>query len=459
MMMDLIIKNGIVVTPLEVFKADIGIKNEKIICIADQIEAEANESIDASGRYILPGAIDVHTHIDHWGGGAKTNDDFYSGSISAAYGGVTTFMDFAMQKKGESALESINRRRQAADGQVVIDYGLHANLTDLNEETFNSLGKIVADGYTSFKLFMTFQKAGFIVEDGTLYAVMTEMSNLGGLIGIHAENDGICEYLTSKLIKESKMGPQSHPISRPSLAEAECISRAIMLAEATACSLYVFHLTSRKGLEVISQARDRGIKVFAETCPHYLLLTEERYNGLDGQNYIMTPPLRKQDDLDSLWDGIRKGYIQIVSSDHCSYDTEQKAVGKSRFSDVTPGIPGTETLLTLLYSEGVCKGRISLRQLVEVIAYNPAKIFGLAPGKGLISVGNDADLVIFDGQKEWLLSKDTLHMATDFTPYEGLKVMGCPTDTIVRGKFVIRNGKFVGTKGYGRFIKRAKCSC
>lgn len=457
-MMDLIIKNGIVVTPPKVFKADIGIKNGKIACIADQIESESKEFIDASGKYILPGVIDVHTHIDHWGGGAKTNDDFYTGSISAAYGGITTFMDFAIQKNGENALDTIRRRRQSADGQVVIDYGLHANLTDLNEETIMSLGKIIEDGYTSFKLFMTFRKAGFIVEDGTLYAVMAEMPSLGGLLGIHAENDGICEYLTAKLIKEGKLGSRSHALSRPPIAEAECISRAIMFAEETGCPLYVFHLTSKKGLEIIIQARNRGVKVFAETCPHYLLLTEERYNEPDGQNYIMTPPLRKQEDLDSLWEGIRRGYIQVVSSDHCSYSTEQKAVGKSCFSDVTPGIPGTETLLTILYSEGVRKGRISLRQLVEVLAYNPAKIFGLAPDKGLISVGNDADLVIFDGQKEWILSKDTLHMVTDFTPYEGLKVTGRPTDTIVRGKFVIRNGEFVGTKGYGRFIKRKKCA-
>lgn len=455
-MFDLLIKNGLVVTPLRTFRADLGIKNGKIAAIADKIEQPAAEVVDAAGKYVLPGIIDVHTHIDHWGGGAKTNDDFYTGSIAAAYGGVTTFLDFAMQKKGESVTTAIKRRRAAADGQVVIDYSLHANLTDLNEESFAALASIIDEGYSSFKLFMTYRKAGFIVEDGTLFALMAEMSTKGGLVGIHAENDGICEYLTEKLVKEGKLSPENHAVSRPDLAEAECISRAIMLAEATNSPLYVFHLSSKKGLDLIRQARSKGIPVYAETCPHYLTLTAEQYKGPEGQNYIMTPPLRRQEDIDALWNGIRKRDIQVVSSDHCSFNTAQKAVGKSCFRDVTPGIPGTETLLPVLYAEGVGKGRITLNQLVELLAHNPAKIFGLAPEKGLISIGNEADLVIFDPHKEVVLSKDTIHMATDFTPYEGMKVKGYPVATIARGKYVIKDGSFVGTRGYGRFIKRKK---
>ncbi|MEW6623516.1 MAG: dihydropyrimidinase [Bacillota bacterium] len=455
-MFDLIVQNGIVVTPLRTFKADIGICNGKISTIGDKIAGDAKETYDASGKYVLPGVIDVHTHIDHLGGGAKTNDDFYTGSISAAYGGVTTFLDFAMQKKGEDAREAIKRRRAAADGQVVIDYGLHSNLTDLNEESFSALESIVEDGYSSFKLFMTYRKAGFIVEDGVLFALMEEMSNKGALVGIHAENDGICEYLTEKLVKQGKLSPESHAVSRPVLAEAECVSRAIMFAEATNTPLYVFHLSSKKGLDIICQAKNKGIPVYTETCPHYLTLTAERYKEAEGQNYIMTPPLREQEDIDALWQGISQGYIQIVSSDHCAFNSEQKAVGKSCFRDVAPGIPGTETLLPLLYSEGVCKGRITLNQLVEILAYNPAKIFGLAPEKGLICNGSDADLAIIDPNREIVLSKNTIHMATDYTPYEGMRVKGYPDATIVRGRFVIKDGIFEGSRGFGSFIKRKK---
>lgn len=454
--MNLIIENGIIITPHDSYQADLGIENGKIVKIGNLREEVAVKRIDAGGQYIFPGIIDVHTHIDHWGGGAKTDDDFFTGTRAAACGGVTTLIDFAMQKKGEFVKDSIARRRKAADDKVCIDYSLHCNLTDLSAGSFNAIPEIINSGYTTFKLFMTYRKAGFIVEDGVLYETLQKVHENGGVVGIHAENDSICEHLTAKLIEQGLCSPKYHPESRPNITEAECISKAILFAKHTKTSLYIFHLTTEEGAELVKEARIQGVSVISETCPHYLTMTKEKYEEEDGQNYIMTPPLREKKDVDALWTGIQKGYVSIVSSDHCSFTSRQKEIGKDCFSKVTPGIPGTETLLPLVYHHGVNAGRITVNKLVEVLCFNPARMFGLYPEKGTIRVGSDADLVIFNPTEEVVLSAKTLNMATDYTPYEGTKVKGYPLWTIAKGEVIVENRKFRGRKGAGQFIARKK---
>lgn len=454
--MKILIKNGIIVTHQESYKADLLIEDEIISKIGRLSDEKADRVIDARNKYILPGIIDMHTHINHWGGSAKTNDDFFTGSRSAAFGGVTTFIDFAMQKKTEEISEAIKRRRSEADSDVCIDYSLHANITNVSNSTIALIPQVIKEGYSSFKLFMTYQKAGFMVEDADFFKILKTVDLNGGLVGIHAENDSICEALTKEFLETGKTSPYYHAESRPNITEAECISKAILFAEYNNCSLYIFHLTTREGVDLIRAARKRGVKVMAETCPHYLSLTKELYAGEDGQNYIMTPPLREQADIEALWGAINDGTVAIVSSDHCCYDSSKKLPAKENFTNVSPGIAGTETLLPVVYNFGVNKGRITLNKLVELLCYNPSKVFGLYPRKGCIQINSDADVVIFDTEKEVVLGQGSLHMITDYSVYDGIQIKGYPEIVISRGQVIVENGEFFGQKGRGRFIERGK---
>lgn len=452
--MDLIIKNGTIVTPFDEYKADIGVKSGKVVAIAECVEDPAKKVIDAEGKYIFPGIIDMHTHIDHWGGSAKTEDDFFTGTRAAALGGVTTLIDFAIQQKGETVAEAVSRRRQEADGMVCIDYSLHCHVTNANSETLATLQQLIADGYPSIKLFTTYRKAGFKIEDDDCITLMKKVTDNGGLVMIHAENDSMCESITQKFIDQNVATPINYPDSRPNLAEAECISRMILFAEHTGASIYFAHVSTSEGLQLIVDAKERGVKVIAETCPHYLLLTRDKYKESDGYKYIMAPPLRESKDLEALWEGLRKEAISIVSSDHCAFSVDKKVNGKENFSNVSPGIHGIELLLPLMYEFGVNTGKISKRQLVKSLCYNPAKIFGLYPQKGTITVGSDADLVVFDPTKTVHLEDDNHNMASDFSPYKGLKVNGYPSSVISKGCIVVNDGKFEGSKGAGKFVKR-----
>ena len=457
--MDVIIKNGTIVSAEISYKADIGIENGKIKLIGDLSGEKSKQILDAGGMLILPGIIDVHTHINHVGGAEKTRDDFFLGTKSAAFGGVTTLIDFAMQKRDETVLEAIKRRRKEADGEVCIDYGLHANITNLDKESLAALPDIVDEGYPSFKLFMTYEKAGFMVKDPVLYQVMKTVYDNGGIVGIHAENDAICEYLTEQYVSNGFISPEYHAKSRPNIAEAECISRAILFAQNTNSALYIFHLTTKEGVEMVRDAKSKGIRVYAESCPHYLTLTEEKYLLDDAYKYIMTPPLRKQEDIDALWEAIVDGTISLISSDHCCYETSQKRIEKGQsFRDITPGIPGTETLLPVVNHFGVNSGKITVNKMVELLCQKPAELFGLCPNKGSILPGTDADLVIFDPGKVVTLEDRKVNMATDYTPYNNISVKGYPVKTLFRGKVIVSDGKFSGEKGAGKLIKRKKPS-
>lgn len=454
--MSLLIKGGKVVFGGEVKEADILVKGSTIAAVGPGLDAGDAEVIEAGGKFILPGAIDVHTHMQLPFGGTVSADDFANGTKAAAFGGVTTIIDFAIQAKGEALRETVSKRRAEADGKVYIDYGLHVAITDLTDDIMAEIPSVIEAGCPSFKLFMTYQ--GLAVDDGTLYFALKTANEAGGMVGVHAENMTIIERMINKLLAEGKTEPMYHEVSRPVIAEAEAVSRAIMLAGDTGSRLYIFHLSSRPGLEKIREARQKGAPVFAETCPQYLMLSRDNYREPDfrGARYVMSPPLRGKEDQDALWAGLADGTLQAVGSDHCPFRTEQKKMGESAFNKIPNGGPGVETLLPILYSEGVGKGRLKLERLAEVTSTGPAKLFGLYPKKGAVLPGSDADLVIIDPDKEVVLSPGTLHMNVDYTLYEGLKTKGYPVATISRGKVICKNGEFYGSRGDGEFISRGK---
>ena len=453
--MQLKITNGTIVTPFETLKADIGIANDKITAIGDLSTLSAEKTLDARGMYVFPGIIDVHTHFETMGGGGvKTADNFFTGTRAAALGGVTTIIDFTKQEKGEFVKEAVHRRYLQARDQVCIDFGLHSLFTDLSQDSFNAIPDVVMDGYSTLKLFTTYKKTGFLVEDGELLETIRKAHASKGMVILHAENDALCEYYTQKNIAEGKLSPEYHPLSRPNITEEEAVSKAALFAKHTKSLLYIVHLTTAEGADIIKQSRSKGVQIMAETCPQYLVLTDDKYLETNGHYHIATPPLRKKTDQDKLWEGIQEGSISVVSTDHCSFTTAQKDKGKESFKDVPPGIPGTETLLPLMHHFGVNHNRISLNKLVEVLCHNPAKIFGMYPNKGTLIIGTDADIVIFDPNKKVRLGTDTLHMGSDYSPYEGIEVQGYPSTTILRGNIIVENGQFLGEKGFGQFIRR-----
>lgn len=452
--MDVIIKNGSIVTAIEEYSADIGIKDGKIASIGRIEGTDGARVIDAAGKFILPGVIDMHTHIDHWGGSAKTGDDFFTGTRAAAFGGVTTIIDFAIQQQGETVEEAVNRRRREADGMVCIDYGLHGHVTNADAQTLTTVKGLISEGYPSIKMFTTYKKAGFKIEDFDCLTLMGHIHEQGGLVMIHAENDSMCESLTEELLKTGRATPENYPDSRPNISEAECIARMILFSEQTNASIYIVHVSTKEGLELIRDAKRRGVKVTAETCPHYLLLSRDRYQHEGGHKYIMAPPLRSEPDLESLWQGIQEEVISVVSSDHCAFSEERKLSGKQDFTSVSPGIHGTEWLLPLMYHFGVNQGKISKQQLVKVLSYQPAQIFGLAGQKGHISIGYDADIVIYDPDTPYIINDHNHHMASDFSPYKGFELVGRPETVLSKGKVIVDQGQFYGQKGHGRFVKR-----
>ncbi len=448
----LVIKNGKIATASEIFEADIGIEDGKIVAIARDLKGE--EVIDAGGKIVMPGMIDGHTHMAMPFMGTFSSDDFETGTKAAAFGGVTTIINFAIQEKGKGLKDAIEVEDSKAKGKAFIDYAFHVAITDMREDVLAEIPEVMKNGVTSFKLFMTYE--GLMVTDDVLLEVLDVVTKNGGLVGVHAENYYIIKFLTKRLLAEGKTDPIYHAYSRPNCCEEEAVNRACIITQIVNGRLYVVHLSTAEGLERIEEFQKRGVRVYAETCPQYLLLDEELYKEPDfgGAKYVMSPPLRREKDRRALWDGIRRGTIQLIGSDHCPFFMEQKEMGKDDFTKIPNGAPGVETTLPLLFSEGVVKGRITLNRLVEVFSTNPAKLYGMYPKKGTIAIGSDADIVILDPKKEVTLSVDMLHQNVDYTPYEGWKVKGYPVVTIVRGKVVCEEGEFYGEKGYGEFVPR-----
>ncbi len=451
---DLVIRGGTVASSIGCFRADVGITHGKIAALADRIDAESAEVLKADGKLVLPGVIDVHTHMEHGSGSDVTVDDFENGSKAAAAGGVTTFMDFVIQKEGRSIAESFALRNASASRKSVIDYSFHIALMDVNEEIIAEIPTAVREISSSFKVFMTYRKLGFMLDDDTLLRVMDTVGNCGGMVIVHAENDAMVEYLTEKHLRENKRAPIYHAESRPNLVEAEAVNRVIQFSTVTGCPVFVFHVSSREAMHHVREARSRGLKIQAETNPHYLLLNSDRYEGPEGQNYIMTPPLRSVRDSEELWLAVRTGVLQLLSTDHCPYHKRHKAGGKTDFTNVSPGIPGIELLLPLIYSEGVRKGRISIERMVQVLSAEPARVFGLQPAKGAISIGADADLVLLDPEEQWTVDPQSLFMSSDYSPFEGLTLTGKVEKTLSRGRVVFSHGEILVEPGTGRYLFR-----
>ncbi|PJA26417.1 MAG: dihydropyrimidinase [candidate division Zixibacteria bacterium CG_4_9_14_3_um_filter_46_8] len=455
--MDIIIKNGTIVTGEGTFKADIGIEKEKIAAIANRIDADGAKVIDATGKLVMPGAIDVHVHFQLPFCGTVSADDFENGTKAAACGGVTSIIDFAIQKKGQSLLDAVSARKAEADGKVCVDYSLHAVPTDWNPNTPGEMEKLASEGITSFKMFMIYAKEGMISDDDALFSALETVSHFGGIVGVHAESVRVLDLLIARYHNEADMkqyGAYCHVLSRPNFIEAEAISRAVTWSEATGGKLYIVHMSTGEGANIISNAHKRGIKVFAETCPQYLLLNDSVFKQPNGHLYATCPQIKKNEDSERLWDGLASGDVSTIATDTCTFDTKQKAMWDGDFTKIPFGLPGVETLLPLAYTYGVGQGKITLQRLVQLVSTNPAKLMGMYPQKGSLSVNTDADIVIFDPNREVKLSYKDLQTNCDWSPYEGFQLRGYPSLTICRGKVVAENGKFCGKIGFGKFIKR-----
>ena len=455
--MSTLIKNGRIVTAEQDYTADIYIEEDKITTIGSNLKMEADNVYDARGKYVIPGGVDVHTHLDMPFGGTTSCDDFESGTKAAAFGGTTSLIDFAIQSKGMKMREALDIWWKKAENKATIDYGLHMIITDLPDAHLEDINDMVREGVSSFKLFMAYPGV-LMVDDATIFKAMKQTAQNGALVCMHAENGSVIDTIVKKTLAEGKTAPIYHALTRPTSAEGEAVNRAIALSEMAGAPVYIVHLSSNDALEKVAEARDKGLPTYAETCPQYLFLSiEENMNkpGFEDAKYVFTPPLREKWHQDKLWAGLRKNTLQVVSTDHCPFCyKEQKELGRGDFSKIPNGGPGIEHRLQLLYSGGVTEKRISLNRWVELCSTTPAKMFGLYPRKGTIAAGSDADIVIWDPEKEHTISAHTHHMCTDYSMFEGRKIKGNAETVFSRGEVIVKENKFLGKSGRGQFVKR-----
>ena len=455
--MSTLIKNGRIVTAEQDYSADIYIEKDKITTIGSNLKIEADNVYDAKGKYVIPGGVDVHTHLDMPFGGTTSCDDFESGTKAAAFGGTTSLIDFAIQSKGMKMREALDVWWKKAENKATIDYGLHMIITDLPDAHLEDMNDMVHEGVSSFKLFMAYPGV-LMVDDATIFKAMKQTAQNGALVCMHAENGSVIDTIVQRTLAEGKTAPIYHALTRPTSAEGEAVNRAIALSEMAGAPVYIVHLSSNDALEKVAEARDKGLPTYAETCPQYLFLSiEENMNkpGFEDAKYVFTPPLREKWHQDKLWAGLRKNTLQVVSTDHCPFCyKEQKELGKDDFTKIPNGGPGIEHRLQLLYSGGVIEKRISLNRWVELCSTTPAKMFGLYPRKGTIAAGSDADIVIWDPEKEYTISAHTHHMCTDYSMFEGKKMKGNAETVFSRGEVIVKENKFLGKSGRGQFVKR-----
>ncbi len=457
--MKTLIKGGTVVTASDTYQADVLVDQEVITMIGQGLDATitADTTVDANGQYVIPGGIDVHTHLSMPFGGTESADDFETGTIAAAYGGTTSIVDFAIQDFGGSLHAALETWFKKAEGKAAIDYSFHMIAREINNNILDEMDQLIQrEGVTSFKLFMAYPNV-FMLDDASIFKAMSRTASNGGLICMHAENGGVIDVLTAKALAEGKTAPKYHALTRPTRAEGEATRRAIALAEMAGVPVYIVHLSCSDALEQVREARDMGLPAHAETCPQYLFLSYEDYEqpGFEGAKYVMSPPLRDKSHQDALWKGLAGNDLQVISTDHCPFCMkEQKELGLHDFSKIPNGAPGIETRMSLIFDGGVRGGRISLNRFVELTSTNPAKMMGLYPKKGSIAVGSDGDLVVFDPNASLTLSHQTLHMRVDYNPYEGRVVHGVPTTVLSRGKVIVDKGQFLGKAGDGKFVPR-----
>ncbi len=457
MRFDTVIRNGTIVTATDSYVSDVGIVDGRISVIgADLPVNAAGKLIEARGMMVMPGGIDVHTHLDMPFGGTKSADDFESGTIAAAYGGTTTLIDFAIQYKGQTLRHAFDTWMKKADGKAVIDYAFHCIITDIAGAQLDEMKAFVREGVPTFKLFMAYPGV-FMLDDASIFKAMSAAANSGGMICMHAENGGAIDVIVQRALAEGKRAPKYHALTRPVTLEAEATARAIALAEVAGTPVYIVHLSCNEALEKVREARDRGLRVYAETCPQYLYLSLDNMDapGFEGAKYVFTPPLREKWHQEKLWQGLAKDDLQVVSTDHCPFCMkEQKELGKDDFTKIPNGGPGIEHRLSLVYNGGVHGGKFSPNRFVQLVSTAPAKLFGLYPRKGTVAVGSDADLIVFDPNEEQIISVKTHHMRVDYSMFEGTRVKGVTKTVLSRGRTIIDNGRFTGKAGAGEFLKR-----
>ena len=455
-----LIKNGTVVTATECRAADVWIDGGTIAKVAapqERAAFAAERVIDAAGRYVMPGGVDVHTHFDMPMMGAVSRDDFESGTIAAAHGGTTTIIDFANQDRGGTLRAALDAWHEKAEGRAVIDYGFHATVADVNAATLAELDRVVAEGVTSFKVFTAYPGRVFS-DDGQILQVMQRARDLGALVQVHAENGIAIEVLVAQAVARGERAPRYHALTRPEATEAEATHRVLCLAEVAGAAVYVVHMTSGRAVEHVARFRARGLPAFAETCPQYLFCSTDdlEREGFEGAKFVCSPPVRPKAVQEALWREVVAGHVQTVATDHCPFNfVGDKELGRDDFTKIPNGMPAVETRLLLLWDGGVRSGRFDASRFVDLVATAPAKLFGLYPRKGTVAAGSDADLLVWDPEREQSLSVRDLHMRVDYSPYEGRSVHGAPTHVLSRGEVIVEEGRFLGKPGAGRYLKRS----
>lgn len=452
--MNLLIKGGTIVTPTESYTADVWVNNGIIAAIGKDLEISADKVVDAAGKLVLPGAIDVHTHMAMPFGGTVSADSYLSGTRAAACGGVTTIFDYPVQRKGDTILGLINSKKEVLEKEACVDYAFHCCITDLNGgEILDEMELAVEAGITSFKCFLVYKKEKMMVDDATLVKLLIRAKELGALINVHAENPDIIDLNIAKFLKEGKTSAWYHYLSRPEFVEAEADKRAVHWARNFDAALYIVHMADKEGLEACIDAKKLGHEIYVETCPQYLEFTSDVYKRKDGRNFVCSPPMKGQESQDALWNALKTGFIDTIATDHCPFQSYEKDWGKDDFTKIPNGCAGVENMYPYML-DAANSGRISFEKVVEVCAANPARIFG-CDNKGSITVGKDADIVIYDREKDVTVSVKNMHSNYDHTIWEGKKLHGYPVQTYLRGSLIYDNGEFVGKPGTGKYIKRS----
>ncbi|MGN0174005.1 MAG: dihydropyrimidinase [Acutalibacteraceae bacterium] len=449
--MDMIIKNGTIVSTTGKYKADIAVENGKITAIAESIDAhDCDNVVDASDLLVLPGAIDAHTHLAMPFGGTISSDDYFAGTRAAACGGTTTVFDFVLQDFDEGMVDAIKRRDALCAPNAAVDYAFHIAIKDVHGELINTMDDAVAYGVPSFKVFMVYD---FGVTDDVFYQVLEKSKTNGATISVHAENRDLVNLNCKRFIEEGKTDAWYHYLSRDEAIEGEADIRAINLAKKAGVPLYIVHLANKQGVDAVTQAKDEGYPIYAETCPQYLEFTSDVYKREDGRNFVCSPPMKGQESQDALWAAIKRGDIDTISTDHCPFTLAEKDWGKDDFTKIPNGCAGIENMYPYMLS-AANKGEITFEKVVEVCCANPARIFGCTD-KGSLTVGKDADIVLYDPKKDFTITNDKMHSDCDHTIWEGIEVHGYPVKTYSRGRLVYDNGEFKGEAGWGKFVKRA----
>lgn len=451
--MDLLIKGGTVVTAKESFIADVAVDEGKIAAIGTKLNIDADKVVDATGKLVLPGALDVHTHMAMPFGGTVSADSYLSGTRAAACGGVTTIFDYPVQHKGQTILGLCGEKNEVLEKEACVDYAFHCCITDLNGGgILDEMEKAVEKGITSFKCFLVYKKENMMTDDATLARLMLKAKELGAMVNVHAENPDIIDMNIENFLKEGKTSAWYHYLSRPEFVAAEADKRVVHWATNFNAPVYIVHMSDKEGLEAVIKAKEEGHKIYVETCPQYLEFTCDVYKREDGRNFICSPPMKGQESLEALWKALEAGFIDTVATDHCPFQSYEKDWGKNDFTKVPNGCAGVENLYPYML-DAANSGKITFEKAVEVCSTNPARIFGCV-NKGSITVGKDADIVIYDKDKDFTISVNNMHSDYDHTIWEGKSLHGYPVQTYLRGKLVYDNGEYVGTPGDGKYIKR-----